>query len=62
MTFKASLRELSNGFLVDLNPKVLEYEEVYAPTFEEAIAAIVASYKQWHPSGPPADPLGIPER
>jgi hypothetical protein len=62
MAFKASFREIDNGFLVDLNPKSLEYEETYAPTFEGAIAAIVASYKKWHPSGPPADPLGIPER
>ena len=56
MTFKASLRELSNGFLVDLNPKPLEYEEAYAPTFEGAIALIVASLKKWHPSGPPKEP------
>ncbi|MGD0549628.1 MAG: hypothetical protein ABSA81_03665 [Candidatus Bathyarchaeia archaeon] len=65
MTFKASLRELSNGFLVNLNPKVLEYEEVeyeelYAPTFEEAIAAIVASYKQWYPSASPSTPPRVP--
>ena len=62
MTFKASFREIENGFLVDLNPKPLEYEEAYAPTFEEAIAAIVASYRQWHPSIPPATPLRVPEK
>jgi hypothetical protein len=62
MAFKASLRELSNGFLVEISPKLAEYDEYSAPTFEGAIEAIVASYKKWHPSGPPADPLGIPER
>jgi len=62
MTFKASLKEINNGFLVDLNPKPLEYEEAYAPTFEEAIAAIVVSYKQWHSSVPPATPLRLPEK
>ena len=60
MTFKASLKEIDNGFLIDLNPTLVEYTEVHAPTFEGAIALIVASYNQWHSSVLPATPLRVP--
>jgi hypothetical protein len=45
MTFKASLREIDNGFLVELNPKVGEYSETYAPTLERSIT--VEADKLW---------------
>ena len=49
MPFKASLKEIDNGFVVDLNPKVLEYEEVYAPTFDNAILLVIAKHAESHP-------------
>jgi hypothetical protein len=62
MTFKATIREIDNGFLVELNLKPFEYDEAYASSFEGAIAAIVGRYEQWHPSVPPATPLRVPEK
>jgi hypothetical protein len=62
MTFKVSLKEIENGFIVDLNPKPLEYEELYASTFGGAMELIAASYRQWHSSIPPATPLRVPEK
>ena len=52
MTFKATIKEIGNGFLVELNPKPFEYEEVYVPTFDRSTAVVTAKYAQWHPSGP----------
>ena len=63
MTFKATIREIDNGFIVDLaDLSHADYEEVSTPSFEEGIRWIVTKYTQWHPSVPLATPLRVPEK
>ena len=61
MTFKASLKEIDNGFLVEVpGSKWLEYSEIHAPTFDMAVALVVTKYAESHPSVTVATPLMVP--
>jgi hypothetical protein len=63
MTFKASLREIDNGFIVDLSgSKLFDYSEIHAPTFDMAITLVIAKYAEEHPSVTLATPLRVPEK
>ena len=63
MTFKASLREIDNGFIAELSgSKLFDYSEIHAPTFDVAIALIITKYAEEHPSVTLATPLRVPEK
>ena len=56
MPFNAEVKEIENGFIVSLWPKVGEFSQTYASTFEGGIAALVTSYKKWCPKPIPIPP------
>jgi len=50
MTFKATIREIDNAFIVNfVDLSHAEYQEVSVPSFEESIEWTVSKYNQWHP-------------
>jgi len=52
MTFKGTILEIDNGFLVETTymGEHSGYSSQYASTFEGGLAAVVARYKEWHPN------------
>jgi len=51
MTFRATIREIDNGFLVEHpGSKMFEYSEIHVQTFDTAIALLIAKYAEEHPS------------
>ena len=48
MTFKATIREIDNGFLVEhSSSKLFRILMKYVPTFDRAIALVIAKYAEW---------------
>jgi hypothetical protein len=63
MTFKAGLREIDNGFLVEHSgSKLFDYSETHVQTFDTAIELVIAKYTEGHPRVTPATPLKVPEK
>ncbi|MGD0549243.1 MAG: hypothetical protein ABSA81_01690 [Candidatus Bathyarchaeia archaeon] len=62
MTFKATIKEIDNGFIVEVTPKPFEYHELYLSTLDSCIGLITAKYAESHPSVTLATPLKVPEK
>jgi hypothetical protein len=63
MTFKATIREINNGFLVEHSgSKLFDYSETHVPTLDTAIELVIAKYAEGHPRVTPATPLKVPEK
>jgi hypothetical protein len=63
MTFRATIREIDNGFLVEQpGSKLFDYSETLVQTFDSAIALVIAKYAESHPSVTLATPLRVPEK
>jgi len=61
MTFRATIREIENGFLVEHSgSKMFDYSEIHVQTFDTAITLVIAKYAEGHPRVTPATPLKIP--
>ena len=50
MTFKATIKEIDNGFPVEHpGSKFFDYSEIHVPTFDKAIELVIAKYAESHP-------------
>ena len=50
MTFKATIREIENGFLVEHSgSKLFDYSEIHVSTFDHAILLVIAKHAESHP-------------
>ena len=63
MTFRATIREINNGFLVEHSgSKLFDYSETHVPTFDMAITLLIGKYAEGHPRVTPAAPLNEPSQ
>ena len=61
MTFRATIREIENGFLVECpGSKLFDYSEIHVQTFDSAITLVIAKYAEGHPRVTSAAALNEP--
>jgi hypothetical protein len=57
MTFKATIREIDNGLIIELpGSRFFDYSEIHVSTFAKAVALVVAKYAESHPQEPQKEP------